>query len=78
MTWSMFLPKLVLVNIILLSMSLTQMEVAKVQVEGDEEHKSLKKRPASQSLSDDEGVPGVSQLVNFSEDDLSGSSYSAL
>jgi len=48
----MFLPKLVLVNIFLLSMSLTQIEVAKVQVEGDEEHKSSKKIPASQSLSD--------------------------
>ena len=59
------------------SEALTQMEVAKVQVEGDEEHKSSKKRPASHSFSDDEGVPGISQLVNLSGDDLSGSSYSA-
>jgi hypothetical protein len=43
------------------------MEVAKVQVEEDEEHKSSKKRPASHSLSDDEGVPGIWSILLMME-----------
>ncbi len=56
--------------------ALTQMEVAQVQVEGDQENTRLSQKRLASQLSDDEGISCVSQLTNLSKDEISDSVYS--